>query len=182
MNLFLGQDISSDFKSSFSYDAKVGKKILKYEGTSEAIFYFNKVKNKLSDYAYWYFLSTLWVSFSGNTNINLWIKLFSSKRPRRETSIMKPSELIKYEQLPDIIEAYRAHRENETNWISYTINPFTAAKFAIHRKSNEIKKYNIKKRDIIALFLRRNEYEIICLDKNKAQYIDTVFIEVEKEK
>ncbi len=56
------------------------QKLLPYEGTPLAIVKFKEVCNDLSDYAYWFMLSTLWVSYSGFSELELWKELFSSNR------------------------------------------------------------------------------------------------------
>lgn len=169
------QDISKKFKFN-EYDAIIARRIIQLEGTPEAIVYFSKVCDKLSDYAYWYFLSTLWVSYTGFSDINLWKKLFSAKRKFKTLSIMKPSEVEEFNKLSSNIEVYRAHRENEKDWISYTLNFETAKRFAKERGVSAISKYRVKKKDIEALFLRRGEYETILLDKNKAKFIEEITI------
>lgn len=177
--MILCQDISSDFKFNY-YDAKVAKKIVRLmdikQDASNAIKCFCKNKKKLSDYGYWFFLSTMWVKNTDNTNINLWIKLFSSNRDNRLTSIMKPSELIEFRKLPERISVYRAHG-TESNWISYSLDYMVAVKFALRKGVREIKEYECFRRDVLALFLRRNEKEIIVLDKNKVRYVSTIRIE-----
>ncbi|MEW4232577.1 hypothetical protein Q0N71_04720 [Bacillus thuringiensis] len=168
-------DIYSKFRWH-PYDAKVGKGIVKREGTAEAIKYFSEVCEGLTDYGYWFFLSTLWVSYSGHSDINLWKQLFSSDRPKRKKCIMKPSELVAFEQLPYFITVYRAHRINEKDWIAYTLDPLIAARFANEREVNTIVEYKVKKRDVLALFLRRGEQEVIVLDKKKIQFVSKIDI------
>ncbi|HDX9607358.1 TPA: hypothetical protein ROY11_004496 [Bacillus cereus] len=163
-------DIYSGFRWN-PYDAKVAKEIIAREGTPEAIKYFSEVCEGLTDYAYWFFLSTLWVSYSGHSDINLWKTLFSSDRPKRKKCIMKPSEFKAFEQLPYFIPVYRAHRNNESDWIAYTLDPLIAARFANERGVKTIKEYKVKKRDVISLFLRRGEREVIIVDKTKIQFV-----------
>ncbi|WP_243128346.1 hypothetical protein [Clostridium chromiireducens] len=163
-------DISNNFKWNV-YDAAVAKKLLELEGTPEAIKYFAEKSEGLTNYGYWFFLSTLWVSYSGYSDLNLWKSLFGSDRPGKKKSLMKPSEVKAYDQLGWFVTAYRAHRKNESDWISYTLNKETAFRFAKERGADSIKEYKIKKRDITALFLRRSEDEIIVLDKGNVQFI-----------
>ena len=163
-------DISKDFRWNL-YDATVGKELIKLEGTPEAIQYFAEICDHLSDYAYWFFLSTLWVSYSGWSDLNLWKKLFSADRPKKKTSIMKPSEVRAYDYLPYFVTAYRAHRIGERDWISYTLNKDIAVRFAHERKAVSINEFLIEKKDVTALFLRRGEDEILFLDKSKALFI-----------
>jgi hypothetical protein len=155
-------------------DSSIAKNILKFEGTPRAITYFAEVCDKLSDYSYWFILGTLWVSYSGWSDLQLWRDLFSSDRPKRKSSIMKPSELAAFESLPYEIIAYRAHRPHETDWISYTLDIDVAKWFASERGVREVSQYKLRKRDVISLFLRRGEQELIMLTPEKAKYVQTI--------
>lgn len=171
-----------DVLPQFSYnksDHKIFEKILKYEGTAYAIKEFEKHCNRLSDYGYWFGLSTLWVSYTGFSDLNLWKYLFSSNRSNREMSIMKPSELNEYKNFPEILTVYRAHRENENDWIAYTLSAKKAAQFSIKRDVKTIKEYEVNKNDILCLFLRRGEQEIIILDKNNVKFIKDISVIVQ---
>ncbi|GIO10218.1 hypothetical protein J31TS6_62460 [Brevibacillus reuszeri] len=160
-------DISPYFKWN-PIDAEIGKKLLEYEATPQAVTCFAEVCEQLTDYAYWFFLSTIWVSYSGQSDLQLWKKLFSSDRTKRKKSIMKPSEVKAFETLPYEILAYRAHREGETDWISYTLDWKTAVRFAQERGVNEIIEYRLRKKDVLALFLRRGEQELLMLDPRRS--------------
>ncbi len=163
-------DISSKFKWN-PYDAAVAKRLVKLEQTPEAIKYFAEKSEGLTDYAYWFMLSSCWVSYSGSFNIELWKKLFSSDRAKKRKSIMKPSELEALDHLPWFVTVYRAHRPNEDDWIAYTLNKDIAFRFARERGVNTINEYQVKKKNITALFIRRGEEEVIILDKEKIKYI-----------
>jgi len=162
------KNVSPDFFTNFKkIDNIFIDNILKHEGTGQAVVEFNKIKQHLSNYSYWFLLSTLWVSYSGWSDIELWKELFNSSRDLKQSSLMKPDELKAFKNLPYFIIAYRAHRPSEQDYIAYTMNIDIAKKLNLTRKG-EIKKYKIKKKDITALFLRRGESEIILLNKNKA--------------
>lgn len=164
-------DISPSFYTNFkAIDRIYAEKLLKLEATPQAIIEFDKFKNYLSDYSYWFLLSTLWVSYTGYSNLQLWKDLFNSNRILKNKSIMKPSELEAFKNLPYFITAYRAHRPNEQDYIAYTLNVNIAKRLNLTRKG-EIKKYKIKKKNITALFLRRGEEEIILLNKDKAEEV-----------
>lgn len=170
-------DISPDFRGDKS-DSQVLRKILPHEATPEAIKLFARHAWKLTDYAYWFGLSTLWVSYTGWSDIELWKRLFSSKRSGRETSLMKPSEWGAFQSLPDPLTLYRAHRPGEQDWISYTISPGKAAEFAVRRQVNTISEYRVAKADALCLFLRRQEYEVIVLDRTKAELLREIEVVV----
>lgn len=169
-------DVSPYFKFNFN-DKYMAQQLMKREATPEAIVYFSENCNKLTNYGYWFLLSTLWVSYTGFSDINLWKKLFSSDRPQRLKSIMKPSEVREYDYLPYIITVYRAKRPGEKQWIAYTLDLEIAKRFAKERNVNKITKYEVKKKDILALFLRRGEKEVIVLDETKPKFIEEIEVE-----
>lgn len=175
------KDISSCFRFNF-YDQNIAKELIKREGTPEAIKYFSQNCDKLTNYGYWFFLSTLWVSYSEKSDIELWKKLFLSNRPQKLKSIMKPSELKEYEHLPYFITIYRAKRQGEKKYIAYTLDLKIAKRFAKERNVSKITKYEVKKKDVLALFLRRGEKEIIVLDESKPQFIEEIEIIESEEK
>lgn len=125
---------------------------------------FQKNSLQLSDYAYWYLLSTLYVNDSSIASVSTWKTLFQEKRPNRSISLMKPDELSEFKKLPNKLILYRAHSKDETDWISYTLNLETAIRFAKGKKVNEITEYRVKKNQCLALFLRREENEILCMN------------------
>lgn len=157
-------------------DASFAHEIIKREETPEAITYFSEHSDTLSDYAYWFFLSTLWVSYTGHSDINLWKHLFSSDRPNCPRCLMKPSEYKEYRRLPPFVIAYRVHRPGESDWIAYTRSIDVALRFCINRNVDDVSVYEIPRRDILALFLRRGEDEIIVLDKGKAVFKKNIHV------
>lgn len=177
---YFSKDISTAFKFNKT-DQKIMSLIIKYEGSPEAIIEFNNLSEELSDYAYWFLLSTLWVSYTGYSDLNLWKQLFSSKRSNKDISVMKPSELKVLKKLPSKLTLYRVHRPNEIDWIAYTLDIEVAARFALERKVNKITEYKIKKRDVDFLFLRRGESEIIILDKSLVTKVRDLPIKFETE-
>lgn len=168
-------DVSKAFQWNPA-DAHFGAEIVSLEESPEQIKYFEANCHRLTDYAYWFFLSTCWVSYTGFTDLELWKRLFSSTRKKQKESIMKPSELRLYNYLPYYVTAYRAHRPNEEDWIAYTTNWKVALRFARERKVLQIAEYQIRKKDILAYFNRRGEDEIILLDKEKAMFGQDIVI------
>lgn len=160
-------DVSAQFKLN-EKDSQIAVHILQYESTPQAITRFNELSLNLTDYGYWFILGTLWVSYTGYSDLKLWRKLFRSGRGKRNSCIMKPSELAAFERIPDKFIAFRAHRAHETDWISYTLDPDVAKRFAKERNTI-VTPYLIQKKHCIALFLRRDELEVIMLDPKKAR-------------
>ncbi len=165
------RDISPDWTGSTPIEKAITRKLLLVQGTPRALFHFSKNSGALSDYWYWFLLSTLWVNYNGMTELATWRRLFASQRPNRLTSIMKPSELAAFKQLPEMVTAYRAHRVGEQDWIAYTLNPARAIEFAHRREVGEVMGYTIPSSALLALFLRRGESEVLCLDRSQVQPI-----------
>jgi hypothetical protein len=168
-------DVSPDFTPD-ALSTEVIARVIRHQGSPKAIQIFANECHKLTDYWYWFALSTCWVSYSGWYDLANWRALFMSERPNRQTSIMKPSELRSFKALPELLRVYRAHRQGETDWISYTINLERAAMFAGKRGVSQVGGYQIQKADCIALFLRRDEFELLMLEPARAKWIGKVRI------
>lgn len=160
------RDISPNWAGSTEVEKRILNKIMRHEGTNRAALEFNRLCHKLGDYWYWFTLGTLWVHYSGFVDLNLWRRLFSSPRSGRDSSLMKPSELRAFHKLPDIFTAYRAHRPEETDWISYTIDPALALRWS-ETRDGDIGVYELQRDSCLAYFQRRGESEILCLSKVK---------------
>ena len=52
----------------------------------------------------------------------------------------------------------------------------TAGCIGVRRGVSDVHEYRIKRSDILALFLRRGEYEVLCLDRRKARFVNFVSI------
>jgi hypothetical protein len=170
----ISSDISEDFRPN-KRDSQMIQRILVHEGTPEAIRVFARYAYRFSDYAYWFVLGTLWVSYTGWSDLAEWKRLFAATRPGRETGLMKPSELAVYRRLPEPLLVYRAHRPGEQEWISYTLSPETAGLFARNRDVDQVMAYLVRRRQaIVALFLRRGEYEVLVLHHHEVEPVREV--------
>lgn len=69
---------------------------LRYERTPEAVIHFSENCSQLTDYGYWFLLSTLWVSYAGWSELELWKRLFKARRQGRRECLMKPKEMEFY--------------------------------------------------------------------------------------
>ena len=174
----MNANISPDWQGSTRRERRIINRLLKFEETPKAIQYFAKHCDHLSDYWYWFVLGTLWVSYTGHSDLNLWRKLFNSKISNCSSSLMKPDELAIFKRFPAVFVVYRAHRKDEKDWISYTLSPKRAALFAV-RRNMEIAAYEVKKLDILSYFARRGEDEILILDKTRAKFIQSIAVEEE---
>ena len=173
----LEHDISPFSQPSLK-DTKIIKKIMRYEATGRAIVEFDKYKQCLTDYCYWFLLSTLCVSYTGWSDLRMWKRLFRSPRPNRTACLMKPSEIRAFDLLPSTVTAYRAKRSNEQDCIAYTLNLEMAAQWAVQRGVKDVHCYTVDKKNILALFLRRNEQEIIVLEQDHVDFMMTIAVEI----
>jgi len=158
-------DVSPDWRGSTRRERRILMDLVKLEATPKAIVRFARDCDHLSDYWYWFTLGTLWVSYSSHSDLGLWKRLFSAPRPNRATSLMKPSELQQLIGLPEYFRAYRAHRRGEKDWIAYTLDQQKAAMFARQREVDIVAEYAVQKRDVLALFTRRGEAEVIVINR-----------------
>lgn len=165
------RNISPRFKPN-DRDAEILTYLLRFEETPQAIEEFARLCNGLSDYGYWFGLSTHWVSYTGFSDLRLWRYLFSSPRPFRDECIMKPDELKAFRRMPTEIRIFRAHRAGETDWIAYTTRLDRAKAFLAKRPGGRIQAYMVKKSDCLAYFTRRGESEIIVLDRSRVRPVE----------
>lgn len=164
----LQYDISPFFKPDNAL-SDIATALFRLENTPRAIQFFAENCHNLDDYGYWFLLGVCWVQYTGFSDLTLWKELFSSNRPHRPQCLMKPTELRYYKAFPKEVCAFRVHRAEEKDWISYTLDLDTARKFADIRGVKEIHQYKISKGNILCLFLRRQEYEVLCLNNVKAK-------------
>lgn len=157
-------DVSPDFIPN-KLDAALIYEVVRHWETPRAIRYFHNRHQMLSDYAFWYLLGTLWVSYSGQSELALWRRHLSSARPKRESSLMKPSELAIFRQLPETLRLFRAHRPGATDWLAYTLDPQKAGLFARQRDVSSVTEYSCRRENALCLFTRRGESEILVLDR-----------------
>jgi len=169
-------NISTEWDGTTRCERRIIRAIISRQEKPTAIRYFNQHCSKLGDYWYWFLLGTCWVSYTGYSDLRLWRKLLESKRSNREASLMKPDELNIFRRLKDLTTVYRAHRNNESDWLSYTLYWPTALRFAEERGVDQITQYEIKKNCVLSIFLRRGEYELLVLDPRKALKIREIKI------
>lgn len=163
-------------------DARIAEKIIKYDGTPQALECFKQHCDQLTDYSYWFMLSTLWVSGLDKENIAVWRELFKSRRPNKQVSLMKPDEFKAYRSLPSKVIVYRAVKACAPEGIAYTLDINVAKEFALRKGADQICEYRVKKRDILALFLRRQEQEVIILDPSVLKLKATIDVIIAEDK
>lgn len=152
-------------------DLRIFKQLVAHENNSKILIKFARNINNLSNYGYWRILSSLYIKGGYCIPLEAWKKMFSMAKDNKEIGLMTKKELKVYHSLPKYVKAYRIHKTNENDWISYTLSFRTALNFV--KDYSEQCTYGgtdsclINKDDISAYFDRRNEQEIIVLDKNK---------------
>ena len=126
---------------------------------------FIKYNSRLSHYGYWYMLGLLWNSFAGPRNdegrLNEWMKLFGHNRPKRNACLMKPDEATQLRNLPKKVKVYWDSKRK--TGISYRIEKATLPVEPFNPKDYEAYA-EIDRENIIALFNRRGETELIILN------------------
>ncbi len=135
----------------------------------EAFLDFDWVKKKGK--GFWEQLRFVYTDSEGTgTDKDIWLLLFQGKWPNRE-KLMDSKELKYLEKLPDEIPIFRGCPSNKTSGISWTTEEAKALWFA-ERYNFKVKKPPfdkdcvvvsgvIAKSDILAVFLNRNEFEIV---------------------
>ena len=118
-------------------------------------------KHRLSDPSYWEMLRTMWIANGKMENLNAFKQMFQSKRPFKRF-LMTIEEESAFNELPDIVIAYRVQAKSVDIGISWTLSREFVEQYA--KKLNRvIIERQFQKTKIIAYFNRRDEQEIIVL-------------------
>jgi hypothetical protein len=126
---------------------------------------FIKIQNLLDDNTYWKLLGQIWTDTeNGWANLKQWRELFGSKREKRMW-LMDWDEQLAYESLADTVTVYRGCQPGlNEDGISWTLKRDKAEWFATRfSKEGIVLEKQISKRDIIAVFTGRNEFEAVIL-------------------
>lgn len=124
---------------------------------------FLDVMDFMEDADYWKLLGSIWTDTENSwQNFEMWNELLRSQRPERN-NLMDEEELSRLASLPDAVIVYRGcvAGVNE-NGLSWTLDR-TKAEFFANRFSKKgiVLERTINKDEIIAVFLGRNESEVI---------------------
>lgn len=127
---------------------------------------FEKCAGELSPSEYWELLASIWTD-SENIweNKGLWRKLWTAKLPDKE-SAMDQDELDRLASLPQELTIYRgSNRSTNQKGLSWTLSRDKAKWFANRFHSNGRRRTiciaTVDKKNVHALFLGRNEEEIV---------------------
>ena len=89
---------------------------------------------------------------------------------------MSKDELEAYNKLDDLIDVYRGVKPGaKVKALSWTTDKKVAKWFADrYEKNGKVYKAVIDKKDVLAYFLNRNEYEVV-VNYNKLKHIEEVY-------
>lgn len=126
---------------------------------------FEEIQENLGDREYWSLLGEIWTDTENAwANLDLWREFFSSDRGEREY-LMDWDEQMAFASLADTVTVYRGCQEGiNENGISWTLKREKAEWFATRlKKEGIVLEKEISKRDIIAVFTGRNEFEVVII-------------------
>lgn len=127
------------------------------------LYAFTQIAKHLDDAKYWSLLSSIWTDTENAwQNLDEWRRLFNSNRPKRYR-LMDRDEILAYDSLPETVKVYRGCQKGiNEDGISWTLKRDKAQWFATRfSKDGVVLEKEISKRDIIAVFTNRNEFEVI---------------------
>ena len=123
-------------------------------------------EDEIDDNTYWSLASDVWIDTENAwQNIGSWTELFGSDRASQH-SLMSEEELELFASLPDTLTIYRGCRKDiNEEGLSWTLDEQRAHWFA-ERFSNDdgiVLTRTVSKKEVIAVFTRRGEQEVIVL-------------------
>lgn len=140
--------------------------------------FFKYTKDFLSNEDYSKFLSTVWTYTeypNNDTNVST-RELLSYFNKSDKNILMSKDELEAYNKLDDLIAVYRGVKPGaKVKALSWTTDKKVAKWFADrYEKNGKVYKAVIDKKDVLAYFLNRNEYEVV-VNYNKLKHIEEVY-------
>lgn len=124
---------------------------------------FHTAQHQMSDADYWSILGRVWTDSENLHQYgDMLPSLIQSERPGRE-NMMRSWEKAVFDTLPDELVVYRGHHgRNRMGW-SWTLSQWQARWFSMitDRKARGVVRGKVKKTDVVALMLRRKEFEVI---------------------
>lgn len=126
---------------------------------------FGEICHNLKDTEYWGILGSIWTDTENQwQNLLVWKGALSSTRPFRHY-LMDEKEDQALRSLPEFVTVYRGCVEKlNENGLSWTLSKEKAQWFAgrfTHKGEGKVLEKIVPKSEIIALFLGRNESEIV---------------------
>lgn len=121
----------------------------------------------MKDEDYWSLLAEIWIDTENLWQYKSFIKyLFTERSGPRQMMSEKDRELFK--TLPDEVVVYRGYQTRNRQGHAWSLSPAKALWFA--RRFSPVR-YNVvrgvvRKEDIVAVLLRRGEYEVVAFPEN----------------
>lgn len=139
--------------------------------------FFKYTKDFLNNEDYSKFLSTAWTYTeypNNDTNVST-RELLSYFNKSDKNILMSKDELEAYNKLDNLIDVYRGVKPGaKVKALSWTTDKKVAKWFADrYEKNGKVYKAVIDKKDVLAYFLNRNEYEVV-VNYNKLKHIEEV--------
>ena len=123
-------------------------------------------EDEIDDNTYWSLASDVWIDTENAwQNIGSWTELFGSDRASQH-SLMNEEELQLFTSLPDTLTIYRGCRKDvNEEGLSWTLDRSRAQWFADRHGHDDrtLLTREINKSEVIAVFTRRGEEEVIVL-------------------
>jgi len=128
---------------------------------------FVEIVDKLSDRQYWELLSAIWTDTENSwQNLNVWRELFKSEREHKRFMMDELSYHV-YKQMPEKVTVWRGCQRgvNEIG-LSWTFDKDKAKFFAkrLDKPNPIVIQLTVDKEKVVAVFLDRNEQEVIITD------------------
>lgn len=112
-------------------------------------------------------------------NVDTWEELLKETRPCGYVShTMKADEILVYKCLPDEVTVYRGFTQEGTpKGLSWTLSREVAIKFAQRyvKKRGRVVQMTVPKSSVLAVYLSRNEMELVIPRAGHTNYVDHVF-------
>jgi hypothetical protein len=122
------------------------------------------VKLGLTGNEYWTLVGSVWTDSENiRQSLSFWKRLWSSDAPGRHFA-MNREERVRFAEMPETISVWRGTSfKSSINGLAWTFDVEKAEWFArrFHRRKSFIVWGQVEKDDVCAVFLRRNESEVV---------------------
>lgn len=131
---------------------------------------FMEIEEHVPDDHYWSLVHSIWIDTeNAGQNLMEWLDIWHADRPGREGG-MSDQEREHLAQLPPMVEVWRGARRSDHLALSWSLNKkkamWFARRFAKKGERLFLMRGLVKKEDILAVILGRNEWEVVS-DKVK---------------
>lgn len=137
---------------------------------------FKQYHHILSNYGFWYLLSVVWSFSNDDVHQDAWGNFFGSDRDNRFLSVMKRNEQKAYRKLPSVVTIYWPHEHKDEWMIAYTTDEKRAKEWTLEAGVKSYNRGAVSKEKIIAYFNRKRAHEVIVLQADAVQFLETVTV------